>query len=168
MQVGQRGVREITEVPPSLALSPEESAALAAALGDDPAACAALYDRKEQAHGGDKSRPGLLRPIARQSIAPRALALDGGEVQAMPPCIGQGHGQDDLWLRRHWRVGEATLGDADGGSMVAAADVPKPGEDAVGGARQWGGHWGTVDHCHAGVVAASASRQGETRLERRR
>jgi hypothetical protein len=152
----------INAAPPTLDLSPEAIAARADELGDDHVACADLDDRQEQAHGGDQSWPGLMRPLERQSIAPRALAWDGGEVQARPPGIGQSQGTDDRWLRRHGRVVDATWGAADGVSMVAGADVPTPGAYAVGDTRPWGGHVGPIDHGHAGVCAASASRQGNT------
>jgi hypothetical protein len=59
-----------------------------------------------------------MRPIERKSIEPMALALDGGDVQAMQQCMGQGQGQDDMWLRRHWRLVDETLGEADGVYMV--------------------------------------------------
>ena len=79
---------ESREAPPLLALTPEEGAALADERGHDQAACAERYARKAQAPWGYQYRPGLMRPIERQSIAPMAVALDGGDVQAMPPLIG--------------------------------------------------------------------------------
>ncbi len=97
-----------------------------------------------------------------------ALAWDGGDVQAMQPCIGQGQGQDDMLLRQHWRLVDETLGEADGVDLVDGSDVPTPGEHSVGVARQWCGHVGKVDHCQAGVFAAYASRNGSTLLDRRR
>ncbi len=101
-----------------------------------------------------------MLPIERTSIEPMALALDGGDVQAMQPCIGQGQWQDDLWLRQHWRLVDETLGEADGVSIVDGSDVPKQGEHSVGVARQWCGHVGKVDNGQAGGFAAYASRQG--------
>ena len=49
--------------------------------------------RKEQAHWGYKYLQGLMLPMERKSIEPMALALDGGNVQAMQQFIGQGHGR---------------------------------------------------------------------------
>jgi hypothetical protein len=54
MQVDHLGIIEINEAPPPLDLSPEEIAALAEELGDDHAAFADLYYRKEQPHWGYK------------------------------------------------------------------------------------------------------------------
>ena len=167
MQVGNLGIMEINEAPPPLDLSPEEIAALADELVDYHAAFAPLYYRKEQAHWGYKYLQGLMLPIERKSIEPMALALDGGDVQAMQQFIGQGQWQDDLLLRQHWRLVDETLGEADGVYIVDGSDVPKQGEHSVGVARQWCGHVGKVDNCQAGVFAAYASRKGYTLLDRR-
>jgi Glycosyltransferase family 10 (fucosyltransferase) C-term/DDE superfamily endonuclease len=78
------------------------------------AAFAELYYRKEQAHGEYKYLQGLMLPIERKSIELMALALDGGEVQAMQPFIGQGQWQDEALLQQHWRLVDETLGEADG------------------------------------------------------
>ena len=101
-----------------------------------------------------------MRPIERKSIAPRALALAGGHVQALPPFVGQGQGADEPWLHQPWRVVAETLGEAAGVGLVDGSDVPKPGEPAVGVARQGCGRLGQVDHGQAGGVAASASCTG--------
>ena len=167
MQVGNLGIMEINDAPPPLDLSPEEIAALADELVDYHAAFAPLYYRKEQAHWGYKYLQGLMLPIERKSIEPMALALDGGDVQAMQQFIGQGQWQDDLLLRQHWRLVDETLGEADGVYIVDGSDVPKQGEHSVGVARQWCGHVGKVDNCQAGVFAAYASRKGYTLLDRR-
>jgi SRSO17 transposase len=166
MVVDHLGIIEITEAPPPLDLSPEEIAVLAEELGDYHAAFADLYYRKEQAHWGYTYLQGLMRPIERKSIEPMALALDGGDVQAMQQFIGQGQWQDDMLLRRHWRLVDETLGEADGVYIVDGSDVPKQGEYSVGVAPQWCGHLGKVDNCQAGVFAAYASRKGYTLLDR--
>jgi hypothetical protein len=51
------------------------------------AAFAAWYYRQDQAHWGYKSLHGLMLPMARKSIEPLPLALDGGDVQAMQACV---------------------------------------------------------------------------------
>ena len=108
-----------------------------------------------------------MLPIERTAIEPMALALEGGDVQAMQQFLGQGQWQDDMLLRQHWRLVDETLGEADGVYIVDGSDVPKQGEHAVGVARQWCGHVGKVDNCQAGVFAAYASRKGSTLLDRR-
>lgn len=167
MQVGELEIIEINEAPPLLDLRPEAIAALADALVQYHAAFADLSYRTAQAHWGLQYLQGLLLPIARQSIEPMALALAGGDVQAMPQCIGQGQWQDAALLQPHWRLVDATLGEADGVDMVDGSAFGTQGEPAVGVARQWCGHMGTIDHGHAGVCAAYASRTGSTRRDRR-
>ena len=167
MDVSELGIIKVDEAPPPLELSSEEIAALADELVEYHAAFADLYYRKEQAHWGLKYLQGLMLPIERKSIEPMALALDGGDVQAMQQFIGQGQWQDDALLHQHWRLVDATLGEADGVYIVDGSDVPKQGEHSVGVARQWCGHVGKVDNCQAGVFAAYASRKGYTLLDRR-
>jgi len=167
MQVGELEIIEINEAPPLLDLCPEEIAALADELVQYHAAFADLYYRTEQAHWGLKYLQGLMLPIERKSIEPMALALAGGDVQAMQQCIGQGQWQDEALLQQHWRLVDETLGEADGVYIVDGSDFGKQGEHSVGVARQWCGHVGKIDHCQAGVFAAYASRKGSTLLDRR-
>jgi hypothetical protein len=83
MDVSTLGIIEIDEVPPLLDLTPPEIEVLAEELVRYHAAFAGLYSRKEQAHWGYKYLQGLMLPIERKLIEPLALALDGGNVQAM-------------------------------------------------------------------------------------
>jgi SRSO17 transposase len=167
MQVSDLGICEINEGPPPLALTPQEIAAVADDLVQYHAEFAELYYRVEQAHWGEKYLQGLLLPIARKSIEPLALALAGGNVQAMQQFIGQGQWQDTPLLHKHWQLVDATLGETDGVCIVDGSDFPKQGGHAVGVARQWCGRLGKVDNCQAGVFTAYASRTGYTLLDRR-
>jgi len=167
MQVSDLGMREINEVPPPLDLTPQEIEALADDLVQYHAEFAELYYRVEQAHWGGKYLQGLLLPIERKSIEPLALALEGGNVQAMQQFIGQGQWQDESLLHKHWHLVDDTLGEADGVCIVDGSDFPKQGEHSVGVARQWCGRLGKVDNCQAGVFTAYASRKGYTLLDRR-
>ena len=108
-----------------------------------------------------------MLPIERTSIAPMALALDGGDIQAMQQFMGQGQWQDEELLQQHWSLVAEMLGEADGVCMVDGSDCPKQGEPSVGVARQWCGRLGKVENGQAGVFAAYASRKGSTRLDRR-
>lgn len=92
-----------------------------------------------------------------------ALALDGGKVQALPQVVGPGQWADESLQPQPWRLDAETRREADGVCLVAGADVPTPGEHAVGVARQGCGRLGQVDYGQAGVFAAYASRQGSTR-----
>jgi SRSO17 transposase len=167
MQVSDLGIREINEVSPPLDLTSQEIAALADNLVQYHAEFAELYCRVEQAHWGGKYGQGLLLPIERKSIEPLALALAGGNVQAMQQFIGQGQWQDAPLLHKHWQLVDDTLGEADGVCIVDGSDFPKQGRHSVGVARQWCGRVGKVDNCQAGVFTAYASRKGYTLLDRR-
>jgi SRSO17 transposase len=167
MQTNQLGIIEINETLAPLDLTAQEIAALADELVHYHAAFAELYYRKEQAHWGYKYLQGLMLPIARKSIEPMALALDGGDVQAMQQFIGQGQWQDEALLGQHWRLVDETLGEAEGVVIVDSSEFPKQGEHSVGVARQWCGRLGKVDNCQSGVFTAYASRKGYTLLDRR-
>ena len=167
MDSSELGIIEVDEAPPPLELSPQEIAALADALVAYHAAFADLYSRKEQAQWGLQYLQGLMLPLERKSIEPMALALEGGDVQAMQQFIGQGQWQEAALLQPHWRLVDAPLGEADGVYIVDGSALCKQGEPSVGVARQWGGHVGKVDNCQAGVCAAYASRKGSTLLDRR-
>jgi len=126
-----------------------------------------LY-RTAQAHWGYKYLQGLLRPgMEQKTIQPMALALEGGNVQAMQPFIGQGRWQDERLLHKHWQLVDETLGEAEGVCIFDDSAFPKRGEHSVGVARQGCNTLGKVENCQVGVFAAYASRQGYTLLDRR-
>lgn len=167
MDVSELGIIEIDETPPPLDLTPAEIEALAEELLQYHAEFAPLYYRQEQAHWGYKYLQGLMLPLQRKSIEPMALALAGGNVQAMQQFIGQGQWQDAALLQQHWRLVNETLGENDGVCIIDSSEFPKQGEHSVGVARQWCGRLGKVDNCQSGVFAAYASRKGYTLLDRR-
>jgi SRSO17 transposase len=152
---------------PPLHLTPQEIEALADELVHYHAVFAELYYRKEQAHWGYRYLQGLMLPIERKSIEPMALALDGGDIQAMQQFIGQSQWDDEALLEQHWRLVDETLGEVDGVCIVDGSDFPKQGDHSVGVARQGCGRLGKVDNCQAGVFTAYASRKGYTLLDRR-
>jgi SRSO17 transposase len=160
-------IPEIDETPPELELRPNEIEALAQELMDYHQQFADQYYRVEQAHWGYKYLQGLMLPIERKSIQPMALALEGGNVQAMQQFIGQGMWEDEKLLEKHRQVVDETLGEADGVYIIDGSEFPKKGEHSVGVARQWCGALGKVDNCQAGVFGAYASRKGYTLVDRR-
>jgi SRSO17 transposase len=167
MDVRTLPILEVDDTPPVLELTPADVAALADELAAYHAEFADLYYRTEQAHWGLKYLQGLLLPLPRKSIEPMALAVEGGNVQAMQQFIGQGVWQDARLLHKHWQLVDASLGEADGVVIIDGSDFPKQGHNSVGVARQWCGALGKVANCQAGVFAAYASRQGYTLLDRR-
>ena len=97
-----------------------------------------------------------------------ALALDGGDVQAMQQFISQGAWDDEAVLERHQQLVAETLGDAASGVLILdGCDFPKQGTHSVGVARQWCGALGKVANCQASVVACYASARGYTLVDRR-
>jgi SRSO17 transposase len=162
MHISRLDIKEVDEAPPALELTPDEVEALADELVDYHAEFADLYYRSEQAHWGYKYLQGLMAPIERKAIQPMAMALEGGNIQAMQQFIGQGRWQDEKLLKKHWRLVDETLGEEDGVFIVDESGFPKKGKHSVGVARQWCGVLGKVANCQVGVFGAYASRQGYT------
>jgi SRSO17 transposase len=162
VDVNELGIVEIDEMPPPLDLTPEEIEALADELVDYHAEFADRYYRVEQARWGYKYLQGLMSPIERKAIQPMAMALEGGNVQAMQQFIGQGKWQDEKLLYKHWQLVDETLGEDDGVYIVDESGFPKKGVHSVGVARQWCGILGKVENCQVGVFGAYASRLGYT------
>ena len=165
MDVNELGIVEIDETPPPLDLTPKGVEALADELVDYHAEFAELYYRVEQAQWGYKYLQGLMLPIERKAIQPMAMALEGGNVQAMQQFIGQGRWQDKKLLQKHWQLVDETLGEEDGVYIVDESGFPKKGEHSVGVARQWCGVLGKVENCQVGVFGAYASRRGYTLVD---
>jgi SRSO17 transposase len=167
MDINRLGIIEIDETPPPLDLTPEDVEALADELIDYHAEFADLYYRIEQAHWSYKYLQGLMLPIERKAIQPMAMALEGGNIQAMQQFIGQGRWEDKKLLRKHWQLVDDTLGEDDGVYIVDESGFPKKGEHSVGVARQWCGVLGKVENCQVGVFGAYASRRGYTLVDHR-
>ena len=136
MNVSDIGITEITEVPPPPDLAPEEIEGLADELIAYHAEFVDLYYRVEQTHWGHMYLQGLMAPIASKAIQPMAMALEGGDIQAMQQFIGQGQWQDERLLKKHWQLVNETLGEEDGVWIVDGSGFPKKGDHSVGVARQ--------------------------------
>ena len=158
---------QVEATPPPLEWTLEEIEALKDELLAYHREFARLYYRVEQAHWGHMYLQGLLLPIESKAIQPMAMALEGGDIQAMQQFIGQGQWQDGKLLRKHWQLVDESLGEEDGVWITDGSEFPKKGEHSAGVARQWCGQLGKVENCQAGVFAAYASRRGYTLLDRR-
>jgi len=167
MDINNLEIIEVDSTPPRLELTPEEIEALADELVAYHAEFADLYYRVEQAHWGYIYLQGLMAPMESKAIQPMAMAVEGGNIQAMQQFIGQGQWQDEKLLKKHWQLVDETLGEEDGVWIGDGSEFPKKGEHSVGVVRQWCGRLGKVDNCQAGVFAAYASRKGYTLLDRR-
>ena len=141
--------------PPEINLAPRDVEALADELLAYHTLFAPLFQRAEQRHWALLYLQGQLLELERKSIEPMALALEGGDVQALQQFISQGAWDAEAVLARHQEVVAQTLGDADTGVLI------------VGVARQWCGALAKVANCQASVVAGYASARGYTLVERR-
>jgi SRSO17 transposase len=90
MNIDELNIAEVESTLPPMELSPEEISELADELVAYHAEFAEGCYRVEQAHWGQKYLQGLMLPIERKAIQPMALALEGGNIQAMQQFIGQG------------------------------------------------------------------------------
>jgi SRSO17 transposase len=154
--------------PPIINLAPRDVEALADELVAYHAHFAPLFQRQEQRQWALTYLHGQLLDLERKSIEPIALAVTGGDVQAMQQFISLGAWQDDRLLRAHQQLVADTLGERDTGVLIIdGCDFPKQGTYSVGVARQWCGALGKLANCQASVVACYASRHGYTLVDRR-
>jgi len=154
--------------PPEINLAPRDGAALADELAAYHALFAPLFTRAEQRRGAWCYLQGQLLDLERKTIEPLALAVAGGDVQAVQPFISQSTWDAEAVLLRHQEIVAATLGDAETGVLIVdGCDFPQQGPESVGVARQWCGALGKVANCQASVVACYASQHGYTLVDRR-
>ena len=114
--------------PPDHHLVPGDVAALADELVAYHAEFAPLLQRAEQRTWALAYLQGQLLDLERKSIEPMALALDGGDVQAMQQFISKGAWDDDRVLAHQQRLVADTLGDAETGVLILdGCDFPKQG-----------------------------------------
>ncbi len=115
--------------------------------------------REPRAHCLD-SLVGHYRKLARKSIEPRALQVEGGAVRGMQRCLSAVRWDEEqrLWLS-HQLLADA-MGAPEGGLMLDESGFGKKGQDSAGGARQYGGTLGKGEHGQVGVCVGEASRQG--------
>ncbi len=155
-------------MPPEVNLAPRDVKALKAELIDYHAIFAPLFFRQEQRDWSIKYFQGQMLRIERKSIEPMALALEGGDVQAMQQFISDGAWDDETILATHQGLVAETLGDPETGVLIIdGCDFPKQGKTSVGVARQYCGALGKVANCQASVVACYASDRGFTLVDRR-
>src|SRR5690606_22357940 len=107
------------------------------------------FVRSEQRHWALKYSQGQMLDLERKSIEPMAVAVQGGNIQAMQQFISQGSWSDATVLALHRSAVAETLGRADGVLILDGCDFPKQGQDSVGVARQYCGPLGKLANCQA-------------------
>ena len=106
------------------------------------------------------SMVGQLSPLARKSIEPMALHVEGGTIRGMQRFISDVHWDEEQMRWNDHQLVANEMGDREGVLMFDESGFVKKGHDAVGVARQHCGTLGTVEPCQVGVFAAYASRHG--------
>jgi SRSO17 transposase len=134
------------------------------------------FIRCEQRQWALKYSQGQMLDLERKSIEPMAVAVAGGNIQAMQQFtphlpvgagVSRGAWSDAAVLATHRSAVAETLGRPDGVIILDGCDFPKQGQDSVGVAPQYCGPLGKLANCQASVVLAYASELGATLLDRR-
>jgi SRSO17 transposase len=110
---------------------------------------------------------GQFSPLARKSIEPMAMQVEGGNVRAMQRLVSDALWDEDAMLATYHGLVQDEMGERDGVLIVDETGCAKKGQDSVGVARQYCGSLGKVENCQVGVFAADASRQGYALVDKR-
>ena len=110
---------------------------------------------------------GQFSPLARKSIEPIALQVEGGKVRAMQRLVSEALWDEAAMLETYHRLVQDEMGEPDGVLIVDETGFAKKGHASVGVARQYCGSLGKVENCQVGVFAAYASRQGYALINKR-
>jgi SRSO17 transposase len=110
---------------------------------------------------------GQFSKLARKSIEPMALQVEGGTIRGLQRFISDVHWDEE---QRRWNYHQLVadeLGDPEGVLMFDETGFVKKGQESVGVARQYCGTLGKVENCQVGVFAGYASRQGYALVDKR-
>ena len=127
----------------------------------------ACFTRQEPRDQFFNSMVGQFSPLARKSIEPIALQVEGGKVRAMQRLVSEALWDEDAMLETYHRLVQEEMGEPDGVLILDETGFAKKGQDSVGVARQYCGAIGKVENCQVGVFAAYASRQGYALVDKR-
>jgi SRSO17 transposase len=110
---------------------------------------------------------GQFSPLARKSIEPMALHVEGGTIRGLQRFISDVGWDEEQMLWNYHQLVADELGEPDGVLMFDETGFVKKGKDSVGVARQYCGTLGKVENCQVGVFAGYASRKGYTLVDKR-
>ena len=110
---------------------------------------------------------GQLSPLARKSIEPMALHIEGGTIRGMQRFISDVHWDEEQMRWNYHQLVAEEMGEPDGLLMFDETGFVKKGTASVGVARQYCGTLGKVENGQVGVFAAYASRQGYALVDKR-
>jgi SRSO17 transposase len=115
-----------TGMPSGLNLAPRDVVGLADELIAYHARFAPVFRRFEQRHWALKYLRGQMVDLERKSVEPMALALEGGNVQALQQFISAGAWDDAAILEAHQRLVAETQGDPETGVLIIdGCEFPK-------------------------------------------
>ena len=152
---------------PQFALTRSEIDAFMDELRGFHTAFRACFTRQEPRDQFFNSMVGQFSPLARKSIEPIALQVEGGKVRAMQRLVSEALWDEDAMLETYHRLVQEEMGEPDGVLILDETGFAKKGQDSVGVARQYCGAIGKVENCQVGVFAAYASRQGYALVDKR-
>ena len=110
---------------------------------------------------------GQYSPLARKSIEPIALAVEGGCIRSRQRFLSETVGEQEQMRWNDHQLVADEFGEPDGVLMFDESAFVKKGKDAAGVARQYCGTLGKVENCQVGVFAGDASRQGYGLVDQR-
>src|SRR5262247_2820482 len=152
---------------PTFALTPRDVAGFTDALQEFQGLLHDCFPRSEpRAHFFDYM-VGQLSPLARKSIEPMALHIEGGTIRGMQRFISDVHWDEEQMRWNYHQLVAEEMGEPDGILMFDETGFVKKGTASVGVARQYCGTLGKVENCQVGVFAGYASRQGYALVDKR-
>src|SRR4029450_3108708 len=110
---------------------------------------------------------GQYSPLARKSIEPMALAVEGSRIRSLQRFLSETMWDEEQMRWNYHQLVAGELGEPDGVLMFDESGFVKKGNDSAGVARQYCGTLGKVENCQVGVFAGYASRQGYALVDQR-
>ena len=110
---------------------------------------------------------GQCSKLARKSIEPIALQVEGGTIRGLQRFISDVRWDEEQMRWNYHQLVAEEMGAPDGVLMFDETGFVTKGKDSVGVARQYCGTLGKVEHCQVGVFAGYASRQGYALVDKR-
>jgi SRSO17 transposase len=110
---------------------------------------------------------GQCSQLARKSIEPMALHVEGGTIRGLQRFISDVRWDEEQMLWHYHQLVAEAMGDPEGVLMFDETGCVQKGKDSVGVARQYCGTLGKVEHGQVGVCAGYASRHGYALVDKR-
>jgi SRSO17 transposase len=110
---------------------------------------------------------GQYSALARKSIEPMALQVEGGSIRGLQRFISDAVWDEEQMRWDYQHLVATEIGDLDGVLMFDETGFVKKGQDSAGVARQYCGPLGKVENCQVGVFAGYASRHGYALVDKR-